>query len=229
MPSTAVYFAALPPSIALMAARLMFSGVSKSGSPAPNPITSRPAALSARALSVTAMVADGLMRLSDSASRAMRLSAWRRELPNRRRRRRQVSIADAHTSVMASVENAQARCPAPATVEPGQPQAGSTAARGTRRRRWAFAFAAPVILPAAAARLPAARKLPFPGGCHAAHARADRELRGAGLSVFPELLRRRGGRASAQRGGRNFPQQPAGGLTQEDRRPAHRFCRAYLQ
>src|ERR1700751_2209113 len=67
MPSTAVYFDALPPRIALMAASLMFSGVSKSGSPAPSPITSRPAALSARALSVTAMVADGLMTCIDSA------------------------------------------------------------------------------------------------------------------------------------------------------------------
>ena len=47
------------------------SGVSKSGSPAPSPMTSRPAALSARALSVTAMVADGLMRLRDCASSAM--------------------------------------------------------------------------------------------------------------------------------------------------------------
>ena len=67
MPSTAVYFEVLPLSIALIAACLMLSGVSKSGSPAPSPITSRPAALSARALSVTAMVADGLMRLSDRA------------------------------------------------------------------------------------------------------------------------------------------------------------------
>ena len=49
----------------------MLSGVSKSGSPAPSPMTSRPAALSARALSVTAMVADGLMRLSKSASKAI--------------------------------------------------------------------------------------------------------------------------------------------------------------
>ena len=68
MPSTAVYFEARPLSIALIAACLMLSGVSKSGSPAPSPMTSRPAALSARALSVTAMVADGLMRLSDAAS-----------------------------------------------------------------------------------------------------------------------------------------------------------------
>src|SRR6516225_3252661 len=64
MPSTAVYFDALPSRIALIAASLMLSGVSKSGSPAPNPMTLRPAALSARALSVTAMVADGLTRLS---------------------------------------------------------------------------------------------------------------------------------------------------------------------
>ena len=64
MPSTAVYFDALPLWIALIAASLMLSGVSKSGSPAPSPMTSRPAAFSARALSVTAMVADGLMRLS---------------------------------------------------------------------------------------------------------------------------------------------------------------------
>ena len=69
------------PVIASIAARLMLSGVSKSGSPAPSPITSRPDALSARALSVTAMVADGLMRLrrrfrermSCSATRAMDL------------------------------------------------------------------------------------------------------------------------------------------------------------
>jgi hypothetical protein len=68
MPSTAVYFEALPLSIALIAACLMLSGVSKSGSPAPSPITLRPAALSARALSVTAMVAEGWMRLSEAAS-----------------------------------------------------------------------------------------------------------------------------------------------------------------
>ena len=77
MPSTAVYFAALPLSIAWIAARLMFCGVSKSGSPAPKPITSRPAALSARALSVTAMVADGWMRLRYCASMAMDVSRHR--------------------------------------------------------------------------------------------------------------------------------------------------------
>src|ERR1700755_581473 len=60
MRSPAVYFEARPLSIALMAACLMLSGVSKSGSPAPSPITSRPACLSARALPVTAVVAGGL-------------------------------------------------------------------------------------------------------------------------------------------------------------------------
>src|SRR5581483_10433354 len=74
MPSTAVYFAALPSRIALMAAALMLSGVSKSGSPAPSPMTSRPAAFRARALSVTAMVAEGLMRDSESLSSPMGIS-----------------------------------------------------------------------------------------------------------------------------------------------------------
>src|SRR6185312_13088950 len=73
MPSTFVYLEALPLSIALIAARLMLSGVSKSGSPAPSPITLRPANLSARALSVTAMVADGLTRLSWSARKAIKI------------------------------------------------------------------------------------------------------------------------------------------------------------
>src|SRR3954453_623469 len=39
----------------------MYSGVGKSGSPAPKPITGRPAALSAFALLSTASVADSLM------------------------------------------------------------------------------------------------------------------------------------------------------------------------
>src|SRR6187551_1912697 len=71
MPSTLVYFDARPLSIALIAAALMLSGVSKSGSPAPRPMTLRPAALSARALSVTAIVGDGLMRLRWSARKAI--------------------------------------------------------------------------------------------------------------------------------------------------------------
>src|SRR5579883_1603698 len=66
MPSTAVYLV-WPSLMALIAACLILSGVSKSGSPAPRPITSRPAAFSSRALLVTAMVGDGWMRPSDSA------------------------------------------------------------------------------------------------------------------------------------------------------------------
>src|SRR3984957_2238587 len=63
MPSTAVYLV-LPASMAWIAASLTLAGVSKSGSPAPRPMTLRPAALSSRALSVTAMVADGFTRSS---------------------------------------------------------------------------------------------------------------------------------------------------------------------
>src|SRR5690242_17325944 len=70
MPSTAVYLV-WPSRIALMAASLMLSGVSKSGSPAPSPITSRPAALSSRALLGTAMVRDGWVRPSDSARKPL--------------------------------------------------------------------------------------------------------------------------------------------------------------
>jgi hypothetical protein len=50
--------------MARIAASLMLAGVSKSGSPAPSPMTLRPSAFSARALSVTAMVADGFTRAS---------------------------------------------------------------------------------------------------------------------------------------------------------------------
>src|ERR1700730_12122865 len=63
IPSTAVYLV-LPASMAWIAASLMLAGVSKSGSPAPRPMTLRPAALSSRALSVTAIVADGFTRSS---------------------------------------------------------------------------------------------------------------------------------------------------------------------
>ena len=44
-----------------MAAATMWSGVAKSGSPAPNPMTGSPAALSALALASTARVADSAM------------------------------------------------------------------------------------------------------------------------------------------------------------------------
>ena len=55
-----------------MAAFLIFSGVSKSGSPAPNPMISFPAAFNSRAFWVTAMVADGLILfiLCDSSTTA---------------------------------------------------------------------------------------------------------------------------------------------------------------
>src|SRR3990167_6522468 len=61
MPSGSVYLV-LPALMASMAAFLMLPGVSKSGSPAERAITSRPAAFSARALALMAMVADGAMR-----------------------------------------------------------------------------------------------------------------------------------------------------------------------
>src|SRR4051812_23902980 len=74
MPPTSVYLV-LPASMAWMAASLMLPGVSKSGSPAPRPMTLRPAALSARALSVTAMVADGFTR-SSAADRKGIIISW---------------------------------------------------------------------------------------------------------------------------------------------------------
>ena len=54
-----------------MAASLMFCGVSKSGSPAASPITSRPSALSVIALFEMAMVADGWIRFSESEMKPM--------------------------------------------------------------------------------------------------------------------------------------------------------------
>ena len=66
IPSTAVYLV-LPSAMARAAASLTWSGVSKSGSPAPEPITSWPAALSSAALVETAIVGDGLIRDSLSA------------------------------------------------------------------------------------------------------------------------------------------------------------------
>ena len=56
-----------PALIALIAAFLMLSGVSKSGSPAPKPITSFPVAFSSLAFWVTAIVGDDfiLFKLSD--------------------------------------------------------------------------------------------------------------------------------------------------------------------
>ena len=66
VPSTAVYLVS-PFLMASIAASFILSGVSKSGSPAPRPITSLPAALSSLAFWVTAKVGEGfiLLRLSD--------------------------------------------------------------------------------------------------------------------------------------------------------------------
>ena len=58
MPEAGVYFV-LPSFRALIAASLMYSGVSKSGSPAPKPTTSMPWAFISLARLVTASVADG--------------------------------------------------------------------------------------------------------------------------------------------------------------------------
>src|ERR1700761_5487685 len=61
MPSTVVYLV-LPSRMALIAASLMFSGVSKSGSPAASEMMSRPAAFSSRPFWSAARVADGFTR-----------------------------------------------------------------------------------------------------------------------------------------------------------------------
>ncbi len=66
VPSTAVYLVS-PPLIAFIAAFLILFGVSKSGSPAPRPITSFPAALNSLAFWVTAIVGDGLILFKLSA------------------------------------------------------------------------------------------------------------------------------------------------------------------
>ena len=60
VPPTAVYLVK-PLPIASTAASLICCGVSKSGSPAPNPIMSLPSALSFAAHAVTASVGDGLI------------------------------------------------------------------------------------------------------------------------------------------------------------------------
>src|SRR4051794_27310381 len=94
MPSTAVYLEARPLSIAFMAACLMLSGVSKSGSPAPRPIPFLPACLSARALSVTAMVGDGLMRFKVSDRKAIGILRFFRAFRIGRARGRQADKPD---------------------------------------------------------------------------------------------------------------------------------------
>src|SRR5258708_39892225 len=61
MPSMLVYFVS-PRRMAAIAASLMLSGVSKSGSPAAKPMTSRPAAFNSRDFCVIASVGEGLIR-----------------------------------------------------------------------------------------------------------------------------------------------------------------------
>src|SRR5438067_12166041 len=63
IPSTLVYLVS-PRRIAAIAACLMLSGVSKSGSPAASPMTFRPPAFSSRDFFVIASVGDGLIRPS---------------------------------------------------------------------------------------------------------------------------------------------------------------------
>src|SRR5262245_13954274 len=87
MPSMFVYFVS-PRFIAAIAASLMLSGVSKSGSPAASPMTSRPAAFSSRDLWVIASVGEGLMRFSaramnpggNAAMNQLRWVRWRGDL-----------------------------------------------------------------------------------------------------------------------------------------------------
>ena len=75
VPATSVYFVS-PARMAAIAASLTFSGVSKSGSPALKLITSRPDALSARALLLIAIVWLGLTLSRRAAVRDMeKLSA----------------------------------------------------------------------------------------------------------------------------------------------------------
>src|SRR5947209_7541977 len=73
IPDTGVYFVS-PRLIASIAACLMLSGVSKSGSPTDRLITSRPWAFRSRAFWVTAMVAEGLTRARVSEMKAMACS-----------------------------------------------------------------------------------------------------------------------------------------------------------
>src|SRR4051794_21501103 len=69
----------------------MGSGVAKSGSPAPKPITSRPAALSALALASTARVADSLIAAIRADTRAGDGSAMRPSSQRSRARVHRVS------------------------------------------------------------------------------------------------------------------------------------------
>src|SRR5438309_908320 len=70
VPPAAVYLVS-PFCMAAIAASLMCWGVSKSGSPAPMAITSRPSALRRAALAETASVGEGLMAFRRLATRDM--------------------------------------------------------------------------------------------------------------------------------------------------------------
>ena len=70
MPATGVYFVS-PRWMASIAAFLMLSGVSKSGSPTDSEMMSRPAFFRSRAYCVTAMVAEGFTRSRASAMKGM--------------------------------------------------------------------------------------------------------------------------------------------------------------
>src|SRR5688500_6915193 len=76
MPATSVYFVC-PRRMAATAASLIRSGVSKSGSPAPNEITSMPRARSSLALACTASVEDGASVFRRSASTRSSLGSGR--------------------------------------------------------------------------------------------------------------------------------------------------------
>src|SRR5687767_3553448 len=80
MPATSVYFVC-PRRMAVTAASLMRSGVSKSGSPAPNEITSTPRARSSLAFACTASVADGASVFRRSASTTVLLRRGRGARP----------------------------------------------------------------------------------------------------------------------------------------------------
>ena len=84
MPSTGGYLVS-PRLIASIAACLMLSGVSKSGSPTESEITSRPLALRSRAFCVITIVAEGFTRERTSARNATdwRLSVGVRKLSGR--------------------------------------------------------------------------------------------------------------------------------------------------
>src|ERR1700677_4622040 len=70
MPSTGGYLVS-PRLIAAIAASLMLSGVSKSGSPTDSEMMSRPWAVKSRAFCVTVMMAEGFTRESAWAMKAM--------------------------------------------------------------------------------------------------------------------------------------------------------------